>query len=56
VLLTGASQRPLVDPALRRTVALVRSGDRTPAPGLQLFWDALLSRAARARPVNPSRR
>ncbi|WP_437764450.1 LysR family transcriptional regulator [Sorangium sp. So ce281] len=56
VLLTGASQRPLVDPALRRTVALVRSGDRTPAPGLQVFWDALLSRAARARPVTPSRR
>jgi DNA-binding transcriptional LysR family regulator len=51
LLLTEAPQRPLVDPALSRTVTLVRSGDRKPTPALQLFWDTLVSRAARARVV-----
>jgi DNA-binding transcriptional LysR family regulator len=33
-----------VDPPLTRTIALVRSGNRTPTPALQLFWDTLLAR------------
>lgn len=60
LLVSGAAVRPLVEPALTRTIALVRSGDRTPPPALQLFWDTLLSRSERARerarPVKPSRR
>jgi DNA-binding transcriptional LysR family regulator len=48
-----ASPRPLVDPALTRTILLVRSGDRTPPPALQLFWDTLRARAA---PASSSRR
>ena len=55
LLLTEAVQRPLVDPALQRTIALVRSADRPPAPAQQLFWDTLLARAPAARP-KPSRR
>ncbi|WP_437967931.1 LysR family transcriptional regulator [Sorangium sp. So ce260] len=50
VLLSEASRRPLVDPALQRTIALVRSGDRTPTAALQRFWDTLLARAARPEP------
>ncbi|WP_437779446.1 LysR family transcriptional regulator [Sorangium sp. So ce1097] len=50
VLLSEASQRPLVDPPIQRTIALVRSGDRTPTPAVQLFWDTLLARSARPRP------
>ena len=56
VLIGEASLRPLVDPAIGRTITLVRSGDRTPTPALQLFWDTLLARAGKARPVRPSRR
>jgi DNA-binding transcriptional LysR family regulator len=56
LILTGASQRPLVDPIIERTITLVRSGNRTSPPALQLFWDTLLARAAAARPVKPSRR
>jgi DNA-binding transcriptional LysR family regulator len=37
-------RRPLVDPVMERTITLVRSGDRTPTPALQLFWETLLSR------------
>ena len=47
VMLPEASQRPLVDPPLGRTIALVRSGNRTPTPALQLFWDTLVARAER---------
>ncbi|WP_434041515.1 MULTISPECIES: LysR family transcriptional regulator [Sorangium] len=50
VLLSEACRRPLVDPALQRTIALVRSGDRTPTSALQRFWDTLLARAARVEP------
>ncbi len=49
VMPTGASQRPLVDPPLQRTIALVRSGNRTPTPALQLFWDTLLARSVASR-------
>jgi DNA-binding transcriptional LysR family regulator len=55
-LLAEATQAPLVDPPISRTITLVRSGDRKPTPALQLFWDTLLARAGRARPVKPSRR
>jgi DNA-binding transcriptional LysR family regulator len=58
VLLAEASRRPLIDPPLQRTIALVRSGDRTLSPAHQLFWDTLLARApsaTRAR-ATPSRR
>jgi DNA-binding transcriptional LysR family regulator len=51
-----AAPRPLLDPVLARTVTLVRSGNRSPPPALQLFWDTLLAESARARPVRPSRR
>jgi DNA-binding transcriptional LysR family regulator len=54
VLVPSATLCPLVDPALQRTIALVRSGDRTPSPAAQLFWDTLRERPA--RPVKPSRR
>ncbi|WP_437600052.1 LysR family transcriptional regulator [Sorangium sp. So ce590] len=50
VLLAEASRRPLIDPALQRTIALVRSGDRTPTSALQRFWDTMLARAARLEP------
>lgn len=50
VILAEAHVRPLVDPALSRTVTLVRSGDRASPPALQLFWDTLLARAARRPP------
>ncbi|MEZ4302922.1 MAG: LysR family transcriptional regulator substrate-binding protein [Polyangiaceae bacterium] len=51
LLVNGTEARPLVEPALSRTIALVRSGDRTPTPALELFWSTLLSRK-----VKPSRR
>jgi DNA-binding transcriptional LysR family regulator len=44
VTLSVTSWRRLVDPPLTRTIALVRSGNRTPTPALQLFWDTLLAR------------
>lgn len=51
LLVGGVEGRPLVEPALERTIALVRSGDRTPTPALELFWDTL-----RQRNLKPSRR
>jgi DNA-binding transcriptional LysR family regulator len=56
LLMREASQRPLVDPALGRTITLVRSGDRAPSPALTLFWDTLLAREGKARALKPSRR
>ncbi len=54
LLLPLASPRPLVDPILQRTITLVRSGNRTPPPALQLFWDTLRARAGGG--ITPSRR
>jgi DNA-binding transcriptional LysR family regulator len=49
LLATGTSTRPLVDPIFERTVTLVRSGNRTSPPALQLFWATLLARVAERR-------
>jgi DNA-binding transcriptional LysR family regulator len=59
LLLTEASPRPLLDPIFQRTITLVRSGNRTPTPALQLFWDTLRARLVPMGgkpPVIPSRR
>jgi DNA-binding transcriptional LysR family regulator len=56
LLVRDGSHVPLVDPRVERTVTLVRSGDRTPTPALQLFWDTLLERAAKPPALKPSRR
>jgi DNA-binding transcriptional LysR family regulator len=60
-VLTGlageAARRPLLDPPLARTVALVRSGDRPQSPAVALFWETLRGRAAStSAKVKPSRR
>lgn len=45
VLLGTGSVRPLVEPELRRTISLMRSGDRTTPPAAKVFWRTLLARA-----------
>jgi DNA-binding transcriptional LysR family regulator len=49
LLLGTHSARPLVEPELRRTISLMRSGDRSAPPAAKLFWQTLLARAERLR-------
>lgn len=49
LLLGTRSARLLVEPELRRTVSLIRSGDRAAPPAARLFWQTLLARADRPR-------
>jgi DNA-binding transcriptional LysR family regulator len=49
LLLGTGSARPLVEPELRRTISLMRSGDRTAPPAAKLFWQTLLARSGRPR-------
>jgi DNA-binding transcriptional LysR family regulator len=45
VLLGEAVKRPLIEPALERTVVMARSADRPLAPAAQAFWRAMVERA-----------
>ncbi len=49
VLVQETVVRPLIDPPLRRTISLARSGDRSHTPATKIFWDTLLRRAATLR-------
>jgi DNA-binding transcriptional LysR family regulator len=49
LLLGTTTARPLVEPELRRTISVVRSGNRSKSPAAKLFWLTLLASVGRSR-------